>query len=191
MCELNGLKKFYSIIGTTEIKIKNMHFITKKKSETGKKFQKIAEVAIASLKAEKALAKEFGFESWRGAYWHVYGGFSALIFKVNPNERIYRKVNGNEWMPRMTTKEGKAIQAKLDSTPRVSINELNQCIGFDGAPFKTIGFAQNNDNFFGFIVDEKWKVKIPKDCEEVTTSRYNELFKTVGKKNTKKLVGKR
>ena len=160
-----------------------MHFITKKKSETGKKFQKVAEVATASLKAEKELAKEFGFESWRGGYWLVYGGFSALIFKEKPNEKIYKKVNGNEWMPRMNTKEGKAIQAKLDATRRVSIDDLNQCIGFDGSPFKTIGFAQNNDAYFGFIVDEKWKCKIPNDCEEVTTSRYNELFKSVGKKN--------
>lgn len=160
-----------------------MHFITKKTSETGKKFQVISEKADAVLKADKAVAKEIGFEQWRGGYWLVWGGFSSLIFKEKPDEKVFKKVNGNEWMPRLNTKAGKEIQAKLDATPRVTIDELNQCIGFDGAPFKTIGFAQNNKDYFGFIVDEKWEVKIPKDCEEVTVSKYNEIFKSVGKKN--------
>lgn len=159
-----------------------MHFITKKTSETGKKFQKIAEKASEVTKANRAVAKEIGFDEWRRGYWLVFGGFSSIIFKDKPDEKVWKKNNGNEWLPRMNTKAGKEIQAKLDATPKVSIDELNQCIGFDGAPFKTIGYAQNNKDYFGFIVDEKWKVKIPKDCKEVTVSNYNELFKSVGKK---------
>lgn len=153
-----------------------MHFITKKTSETGIKFQSVSEKADAALKSAKALAKEIGFYKWRGGYWLVYGGFSSLIFKDNPDEKVFKKVNGNEWMPRLNTKKGKEIQAKLDATPRVTIDDLNQCIGFNGAPFKTIGYNTNNDEYFGFIVDEKWDVKIPSDCEEVTVSKYKEIF---------------
>jgi len=153
-----------------------MYFITKKTSETGKKFQVISEKSDEVFKADKALAKEIGFHQWRPGYWLVYGGFSSLIFKNTPDEKVFKKVNGNEWMPKKNTKVGKEIQAKLDATPRVTIDELNQCIGFNGSPFKTIGFAQNNKEYFGFIISEKWDVKIPSDCEEVTCSIYRELF---------------
>lgn len=160
-----------------------MHFITKKTSETGKKFQVISDKTNVIHKADKAIADEIGFEQWRGGFWLVYGGFSSIIFNEKPDEKIWKKVNGNEWMPRKSTKAGRLIHYKLSSTPRVTIDELNQCIGFNGAPFKTIGFAQNNKEYFGFIVKEEWNVKIPKDCEEVTTSKYNELFKSVGQKS--------
>ncbi len=154
-----------------------MHFITKTNSETGKKFQVISKKAEEALKSEKALSKELGFKQWRGGYWMAFGGFSSVIFDNPPDKKLWKSVNGNEWMPRLTSKEGKAIAAKLAATPRVGVDELNKCIGFNGAPFKRIGFAQGNKQYFGFKIDENWKVKIPKDCEEVTTTKYNQLFK--------------
>jgi len=68
-------------------------------------------------------------------------------------------------------------EALLMTCPTVTIDELNQCVGFDGAPFKTIGFAGNNDSLFGFVVRDDWGFIKPDDCEEVTNSKYNELFK--------------
>ena len=35
----------------------------------------------------------------------------------------------------------------------------------------------NNDEYYGFIVGENWDFKIPEDCEEITVSEYNKLFK--------------
>lgn len=154
-----------------------MKYITKRSSETGKKFQEIENKAKLILLQDRKIAIEIGFTEWRGGYNCVYGGFSSLIFKKTPNTKIFKKVYGNEWMPKLNVKEGKEIKARLDSSLTVTKNDLNQCIGFDGAPFKTIGFAQNNKEYFGFVVDEDWDVKIPEDCEEVTVTRYNELFK--------------
>lgn len=154
-----------------------MYFITKKTSETGKNFQKIAEKMDVIFNANKKLSEEIGFEQWRGGYWSAFGGFSSLIFKEKPDEKVFKKVNGNEWLPKLSNKLGKEIQARLDASPKISIEELNQCIGFNGAPFKTIGFARNNKEYFGFVVQEEWKVEIPQDCEEVTVSSYNKLFR--------------
>jgi len=153
-----------------------MKFITKKSSETGKRFQIISDKRSEVFKKQKQVANEIGFHQWRHGYWTVWGGFSCLMFKENPNEKVYKKQEDG-WMPRLNSKEGKKIQAQLDACSKVGINELNQCIGFDGAPFKTIGFGSNNKNYFGFEVEEDWGVKIPKDCKEVTTTEYNKLFK--------------
>ncbi len=80
-------------------------------------------------------------------------------------------------MPKLNSKVGKEIKKRFKEMPVISIDELNQCIGFNGAPFKTIGFAQKNKEYFGFIIDKDWKIKVPKDCEEVTETKYNSLFK--------------
>lgn len=153
-----------------------MYFITKRTSETGLKFQEIDDKRKRIHEQEVAISKEIGFKEWRGGYWKVFGGFSSLIFEEKPDENIYKSVNGNEWMPKKNCKEGKEIQAKLNSSETVEKHELNMCIGFNGAPLKTIGFAFNHSEFFGFVVDPKWEHESPKDCEEVTYSKYKELF---------------
>ena len=152
-----------------------MYFITEKKSKTGKSFQTISDKKDDVFKKQKQVAKEIGFHQWRGGYWTVWGGFSCLMFKDKPNEKVYKKQEDG-WMPKLNSKEGKEIQAKLDTCPKVEIDELNKCIGFDGAPFKTIGFGWNNKKYFGFSVEQNWKVKIPKDCKEITTTEYKKLF---------------
>lgn len=47
----------------------NMYFITPKNSETGKKFQKIANKLDVCFENQKALAEKYGFTSWRGEHW--------------------------------------------------------------------------------------------------------------------------
>jgi hypothetical protein len=141
-----------------------MFFITKKTSKTGKRFKSIDERMIAISKQNKKTAKEIGFDSWRKGYWTAYGGFSSLIFKKEPDTKVYKRNNGSEWMPRLNIKAGKDIQKKLDAAAEISRDELNMCIGFGGAPFSTIGFARDNKTYYGFSVDEKWKIKVPKDC---------------------------
>ena len=104
---------------------------------------------------------------------------SSCLFKNEPDTKIWKKNGGKgEYMPKRNTKVGKAISKELNELTAVSIKDLNMCIDFDGAPFKTIGFACNNDKYFGFVVDEEWNVKIPEDCVEVLTSRYRKLFET-------------
>lgn len=155
-----------------------MKFITKKDSETGKKFQKISEARKIAFNAQKAFAKKHGFKGFRPAYWVAFGGMSSCAdFKETPNSSIWKKFLSGEYYPKKSTKEGKLIWQEIQDLPKVEIDDLNMCIGFNGAPFKTIGFAENNDEFFGFIVGEKWGAKIPSDCEEVTTTIFNNLFK--------------
>lgn len=156
----------------------SIYFKTLRTSETGLKFQEIEKREEECRNAVIALSDELGFESWRPVYWSAYGGVSACIFPdgVTPDLKIWKKVNGDEYMPRLNCKDGKELNKKFEALPRVSIDELNMCIGFGGAPFKTIGFASNNETHIGFIVGANWGCKIPNDCTEVTYTEYQTLF---------------
>ena len=48
-----------------------MYFITKKESETGKKFQKIKDKFKVCLEDQEALAEKYGFTSFRRVRWEV------------------------------------------------------------------------------------------------------------------------
>ena len=156
-----------------------MYFITKKDSETGRKFQKIVDKFDICFENQKALANKYGFTSWRGAYWVIDGGISSVIFPKDTivDTKVWKKVKDkeNEYTPRLNTKQGKAVQADFDQAPTISRSELNACVGWD-EEFSNIGFDKGNDKYFGFCVSEDCDVVIPKDCKEITTTTYRELF---------------
>ena len=157
----------------------SMYFITERNSETGKKFQQVERKSEECFNAQKQLANKYKFHSWREGYWVVYGGMSSCLnFDETPDSKIWGKGFGNgEYFPKKNSKIGKEINKEIEQLPKVTIDELNQCVGFNGAPFKTIGFSAKNDKFFGFSVGENWDFIPPTDCKEITTSEYRELFK--------------
>ena len=157
-----------------------MYFITKKESETGKKFQKIAEKLEVCFENQKALAEKYGFTSWRGEYWVAAGGISSVIFPqgTTVDTKVWKEVRNGEYMPRLNIKQGKSIQYDFDQAVTISKKELNACIGWKEGFSEHIGFSKANNEYFGFIIEEDWTdVPIPSDCTEITTSKYRELFK--------------
>ena len=157
-----------------------MHFITEKNSETGKNFQKIADKLDVCFENQKALAEKYGFTSWRGAYWVVAGGISSVMFPKGTtiDIKVWKEVKKGEYMPRLNTKQGKAIQADLEQAITISKAELNACIGWDEGFSKHIGFCKANNEYFGFTIDDDWTdIIIPNDCTEITATKYRELFK--------------
>ena len=157
-----------------------MYFKTERNSETGKKFQEFADKKKLALNAQVVFAEKYGIKQWRDKGWYVGGQFYSVIFKddVEVDLKVWKEVKGlpNEYMPRLNSKKGKEIQKEIDEMPLVSKAELNSCIGWDEDFSKSIGYARSKE-YFGFEVDEKWEVKIPKDCIEVTTTEYKKLFR--------------
>lgn len=156
-----------------------MYFITEKTSETGQKFAVIAEKLKAVFKAQKEIANKYGFNKWRSGHWVVAGGFSSVIFndESKVDRAIWKQDKFGEWMPKLNSVTGKEIAAAFKECPTVDSEDLNMCIGFNGAPFQTIGYSANSETHFGFIANREWKVKIPKDCKDVTETEYNKMFK--------------
>jgi len=155
-----------------------MKFKTLKTSETGIKFQKVVEKKELAFEEAKKLSDEIGFEQWRPDRWVAFGGVEFVYFKdkVNPDQKIW-KDTGHGLQPKGNTKAGKEIQEKFKNLTVVDKDDLNQCIGFNGAPFKCIGFSYQNPDYFLFSIDESWKCQIPDDCQEITVSEYRELSK--------------
>jgi len=154
-----------------------MHYITLRTSSTGKKFAAVEKKIKQIIKQQRALAKELGFDAWRKGRFTAIGGYSSLCFNTPPDMKVYKRVGKDEYMPRLSTKAGKVIKERLAKIPVVERRELNSCIGYKEPMFQCIGFARNNEKYFGFIVQEEWKVKVSKDCKEVTTTKYKQLFK--------------
>lgn len=154
-----------------------MYYITKRDSETGKKFQEVEKNSELAFEAQKKMAEKYGFDSWRRSFHVVFGGISSCIFKEAPDPKIWKKVNGNEFFPKYSSKVGALIAQEFSELPKVHVDTLNKCIGWEGQNFSHIGFSSSNKEYFGFTTNEKWDIAIPEDCEEITYKRYKELFK--------------
>ena len=152
-----------------------MYFITKKDSVTGKKFAAISEKRKQCHKAQKELALRYGFNQWWQAYGVVFGGISGCLFDKEPDTKIWKYVKYLKgWMPKIGTSEGKKIMKEFNNLPHIANEELNACIGWD-EDCSTIGYAKNK-SLYGFVGFDDWKIDVPDDCEEVTISKYKELF---------------
>lgn len=158
-----------------------MKFKTKRNSGTGKKFTALLKKIEEGQIIASNLSKELGYCKWRTSNWNPFGGVSSVVFKDKEkvDKSIWKNVNAsdNEWLPRLNTKLGKVINEKLKSVPVISNDELNKCANFKGDPFQRIGVSFINKEYIGFIIKENWEYKAPKDCEEITVTEWNKLFK--------------
>ena len=156
-----------------------MKFIVKKDSEIGKKLQVVVEKMNECFNAQVALSEEIGFDEWRGLNWVLSGGISSVLFKQQPDMGIWKNVNGSktEYMPKKSTKQGKEIAAKFEALPTIPRNAINKIIGFQDSPFRSVGFNSHNEEFFAILLKDEWDFTPPPEFEEITTTKYNQLFK--------------
>ena len=95
-----------------------------------------------------ALVKELGFDAYREKSFTV-GTISRLVFtgtwdetkekEAKVDNKLYRKIRGG-WVPKMNSKAGKAIQARIDEIEGVCQLRFKDKTGIN---FK------NSDNYFG------------------------------------------
>lgn len=163
-----------------------MRYITPIKSETGKKFHELKNKIKEVQKAADKEALIFGTDNYYEFRWAICGGIEAIILQNGtlPDGTLPQGLRltkdyteKNAYVPNLRTKEGKEIKKRWESLPNVTKDELNSIVNHKEKVFSNIGYNFNSDEFVGFIVDEKWNVKVPDDCEEITTTRWNELFK--------------
>ncbi|MDD3037923.1 hypothetical protein [Bacteroides sp.] len=161
-----------------------LYFKVKKDSKTGAKLNELCQRGDKCQDAVIAFLDKYGFKQYRPSRISYVGGISSCGAPVSPVDTKVWKESGcgvNEWMPKLNCKEGKAIMEEIKSLPIVDIDELNNVVGYEGNHFKSasIGFSGDkaNEEYFGFVVVDKWKAKIPSDCVEITASEYKRIFK--------------
>ena len=72
----------------------SMYFITKRDSETGRKFDVLVEKIDKLGKANKAIATKYGFNKWQA--WSIGGGIAAAIFELEPESKLWSKKKGED-----------------------------------------------------------------------------------------------
>lgn len=156
----------------------SIYYKTLRTSDTGIKFSVIETRANECREACKTIANELGITGWRSGFWSVFGGISSCIFPDNiiPDGKVWKKNKDGEYMPKANSKVGKELIKRFKELPRVTIQELNSCIGFNEAMLCTIGFSCINDQYVGFVIGEDWGITVPSDCEEVTITEFKTLF---------------
>lgn len=156
-----------------------MKFKTLRTSQTGQKFEAVFEKMEKANHEILPVLKQLGVESYSRYRHFAAGGIFAVKFEEGtiPDPKKWRKVEYG-YKPRQNTKEGKKLYSLLESLPSVSRNELNQCVGFDGYPFKNIGVNNAHPVFFLFELGDNWQFTPPSDCQEITVAEYNELENT-------------
>lgn len=160
-----------------------MYFKTNKDSETGKKFQQFSDKVKEAQKATFAFLAPFEIKAYNHNGFYIEGGVVKIHTKKQPDPKLWKaSKKENEYVPNTRTKAGKELEKALDKLPFVSRLELNMCIGWNER-FYSIGF-KNGDEFFGFIVSEKFfsneghwlPIAIPDDCTEITSIEYKALI---------------
>jgi len=161
-----------------------MRFITKRTSKTGKKFVEIEKRRQEAHDAAFTLIEKIGASRWRTGFWLVFGGISGIIF----NKRIVdgvtvpkipdhlKEIKTDEYMPDRTTRNGKALQKKIDALPEVTGDDLNACIEFNGGQYRTIGVDLRHPKYILFSAEDHWECSPPIDCTEITVRRYKSLL---------------
>lgn len=156
-----------------------MYYITKKDSDTGKKFMDIVDKIKEASNAAKEEAIRLGAEKFTTDSWHLAGGLTGIILPNRPDNKdlILRKSVKvkNLYVPNRKSKSGRELETKWQQLPVVGKNELNNIINHDD-PFSNIGFNYNHPEYIAFSIMEEWNVTTPDDCEEVTTTKYKEMF---------------
>ena len=142
--------------------------------------QKLAERIVDCTNKIHELLDEFGVTEYTSPKKHIHGGIEALVFETEPDMNVWkldkRYEDNNVYQPRLNTKEGKRIKALFDSLPVITRHDANMTIAYND-DFDSIGFYQNNDTYYGIVVRDFWKVKIPKDAIEITVTEFKKLFK--------------
>lgn len=162
-----------------------MYFITKKDSETGKKFQ----VIVDKMKAIDIIRNEFlerhGFQGYQTQGFYFYGGLDACALPSKEIDsklwRIKKNKRNELFYPNCRNKEGKIIKKEIENIPTISVEELNKCVNITNSIFNLrligIGFTDNSDQYFGFTAGDDWTFfKKPEDCDEITYTKFKELF---------------
>jgi len=154
----------------------DLYYKIPKESETGKKFTSVfLRVDEVQETVNKVLDK-YGFQEYRshsiaGDIWCFCTPVAELDMKM------WRK-REDGYTPRKSTKAGRALAEEIEKNPSVSRKALNSCIGFDNG-FSQIGFNRNKKGaYYGLILIDSWKIKVPGDCIEITGSEYKSIFQS-------------
>jgi len=159
-----------------------MYHITKHTSETGKKLLHLRNRIRGVRKVEQALADKYQIHKWResGDPFIAVGRMVSFVFKegVIPDPELFRKSSKHDgnYVVNLKYKEGKKIyREEFDTLPYISCRDVNACIGWK-EDLGCVGWNFSNKEYIAIKSNEELETVFPEDCEEITLTKYRELF---------------
>ena len=130
------------------------------------RYEEIVNQRAESIRALNELCSEVGAES---ASEFSRGGLAFFNFSKEPDRKIW-KCALNGYMPKVSTKEGKAISKKISSMPEIiSTDDALECIGLKGlrvfGESTGMGVRVHSATFCGKLPERTFFIKVPQ-CEE-------------------------
>lgn len=153
------------------------YFKTSRNSETGLKVKAVLD-RKEEIKANIELLKEkYGFNQ-HYCYDNELIGISVVSFDSEPDVKLWKNQTAiyKGYTPRLSNKQGKAIQSDFRDAGVVCRHLLDEIIG--NKSISQCGFNFSIPDIYVFIIGENWKVEIPNDCVEISNMEYMELQKT-------------
>ncbi len=159
------------------------YYITPEDSETWKRFEELEKRHKESYAIITAFAiKVGGYSAFVDLMFS--GKTTSIAFKEDkkPDPQLWRKIAEEGYVPKKTSEAGKQLLKEMNALPcMVTNDERNACVGYKADLNECIGVAKT-DGHIGFMTCDGWEFTPPQDCEEVTKTRYDELFPPIAKK---------
>ncbi len=157
-----------------------MYYKIPKSSPTGQQLTALhARMTEANQRAQ-SLIESFGAIEFRPGFWTVAGGISSIIFPEGKPEKAELKhwkkgAKDGEYLPSQRTPKARQMAALVEALPRVVRLELNAIVGYKHQwNVVGIGWGKDSDHY-ALDLMEKWDVKAPDDCIEITCSEWKAL----------------
>lgn len=153
------------------------YYKTNRDSKTGLKIKALLDKADEFDKQVAVLRKKYGFgKTWTSSFY--YRSLDIVEFTEEPDMSNWKRIKDvhNGYYPRARCKNKEILQDFTDINKNtIRRDELDSIIGNEGV-FTHAGFDFSIPDIYVFIVENGWKCKLPKDCEEITNVEYNKLI---------------
>lgn len=147
------------------------YFKIKTENGIGKDLYALLSKANKFKKMAFDLAEELGFKKIAWSTHAYIGGIGLLTDPIDiVNFKNYKKVKGG-YLPRLSTKGGKLIQAKIDVLPIISRGMISRILGLD--PWSSLYINWGNNGFILVSSDQNLSKDV--ELEEITRTQFDEL----------------
>lgn len=156
-----------------------LYFKVAKSSSIGLKIQALIEIGEKVKTQVIEFADSIGANKelfCRSSWYIFYTGTVAFYFDEKPDMEVWKEFKHFDgyYSPRLSNKEGKFLQSKIDSFQKIRKEELHETFGYDSFIYSP-GFVPGEGLFFGISIDTNANFKAPEDFEEITFTEYEKL----------------
>lgn len=148
------------------------YFKIKRDTLIGKELTKTLSIIPKIQEEAGKLCDEYKFKEYRRGHWTYAGGFTAFCSPLGEVDlELFKQDNCGNFTPRLNTRKGKELQAKMDSVPSITTMDINKLFGLRA--YEGMGIAFKDKEWIGISVEDN--AIIPPYAIEITKIEWMNL----------------